>query len=142
MHSAQKTASRVKNLTFQGLTFANTDYSLFNVDGSHGKATVQGATGYIAYGDGNWHNSKYEITDTLPGMSNTSNADSLEFAGNVVKHSGSEGISIINDVINTSITGNYITDIAHHDQGIWGRDFDPDSNRRRKPQFVYRQPSG
>ena len=106
------TTSRVTNLTFQGLTFENTDYSLFNVAGSHGKATVQGATAYIAYGDGNWHNSKYEITDTLPGMINASNADSLEFSGNVVKHSGSEGISIINDVINTSITGNFITDIA------------------------------
>ena len=61
-------ASRVKNLTFQGITFANTDYSLYAVAGSHGKATVQGATVFIAYGDGNWHNSKYEITDTLPGM--------------------------------------------------------------------------
>ena len=106
------TTNRVKNLTFQGLTFENTDYSLFAVGGSHGKATVQGATVYIAYGDGNWHNSKYEIVDTLPGVINASNADSLEFTGNVVKHSGSEGISIINDVINTSITGNFITDIA------------------------------
>ncbi len=106
------TNNRVKNLTFQGLTFENTDYSLFAVGGSHGKATVQGATVYIAYGDGNWHDSKYEIVDTLPGVINASNADSLEFTGNVVKHSGSEGISIINDVSNTSITGNFITDIA------------------------------
>ena len=37
-------ASRVKNLTFQGITFANTDYGLYTVAGSHGKATVQGAT--------------------------------------------------------------------------------------------------
>ena len=65
------TTKRVKNLTFQGLTFANTDYSLYDVAGSHGKATVQGATVYIAYGDGNWHNSKYEITDTLPGDDST-----------------------------------------------------------------------
>jgi len=106
------TTERVKNLTFQGITFENTDYSLALVGGAHGKASVQGATVYIAYGDGNWHNSKYEITDTLPGVINASNADSLEFVGNVVKHSGSEGISIINDVINSKITGNYITDIA------------------------------
>ena len=106
------TTSRVKNLTFQGITFQNTDYGLYTVAGSHGKATVQGATVYIAYGDGNWHNSKYEITDTLPGVINASNADSLEFTGNVVEHSGAEGISLINDVINSKLTGNYVTDIA------------------------------
>ncbi|MEO7035380.1 MAG: carbohydrate-binding protein [Polyangiaceae bacterium] len=106
------TTQRVKNLTFQGLTFENTDYGLVTVAGSHGKASVQGATVFIAYGDGNWHNSKYEIVDTLPGVINASNADSLEFLSNVVKHSGSEGISLINDVINTTVTGNYVTDIA------------------------------
>jgi hypothetical protein len=104
--------NRVKNLTFQGLTFANTDYSLYTLAGSHGKATVQGATVFIAYGDGNWHNSKYEITDTLPGMITVNSADSISFVGNTVKHSGSEGISMINDVVNSTLVGNTITDIA------------------------------
>src|SRR5206468_6274932 len=104
--------NRIKNITFEGITFQNTDYSLYAVAGSHGKATVQGATVYVAYGDGNWHNSKYEITDTLPGMINVSSADSIEFIGDVVKHSGNEGISMINDVINSKITANTITDIA------------------------------
>ena len=106
------TTSRVKNVTFQGLTFANTDYSLYTLAGSHGKATVQGATVYVAYGDGNWHNSKYEITDTLPGMITVNSADSISFVGNTIKHSGSEGISLINDVVNSTIVGNFITDIA------------------------------
>jgi hypothetical protein len=106
------TTSRVKNLTFQGITFANTDYMLYNVAGSYGKASVQGATVYIAYGNGDWHASKYEITDTLPGMLNVNNADSIDIVGNVVKHSGNEGISMINDVVNSNITGNYVTDIA------------------------------
>src|SRR6185369_10871380 len=92
--------------------FENTDYSLVTIDGSHGKASVQGATVYIAYGDGNWHNSKYEITDTLPAMVHVTSADSMSFVGNVVKHSGSEGVSFINDVVNSDITGNTITDIA------------------------------
>lgn len=104
--------SRVKNLTFSGITFANTDYSLYAVAGSRGKATVQGATVFIAYGDGNWHNSKYEITDTLPGVITVNSADSISFLGNTIKHSGSEGLSLINDVINSTIVGNYVTDIA------------------------------
>jgi len=106
------TSNRIKNLTFRGLTFANTDYNLYALAGSHGKATVQGATVYIAYGNGDWHSSKYQITDTLPGMINASNADSLAFTDNVIEHSGSEGISIVNDVINSKISGNFITDIA------------------------------
>jgi hypothetical protein len=106
------TTNRVKNLTFQGLTFENTDWELQSVGGSCGKATVQGATVYIAYGDGNWHNSKYEITDTLPGMIHVTSADGIEFTGDVVKHSGSEGISLINDVVNSKVTGSLITDIA------------------------------
>jgi hypothetical protein len=105
-------ASRVKNLTFQGITFANTDYGLYTVAGSHGKATVQGATVFLAYGDGNWHNSKYEITDTLPGMITVNSADGISFVGNTIKHSGSEGLSMINDVVNSTIVGNYVTDIA------------------------------
>ncbi len=106
------TTNRVKNLTFQGITFANTDYNLVDVGGSRGKATVQGATTYIAFSDGNWHNSKYEITDTLPGMITVNSADSIQFIGSIVKHSGNEGISFINDVVNSTITGNLITDIA------------------------------
>jgi hypothetical protein len=106
------TTARVRNITFQGITFANTDYNLYEVGGSHGKATVQAATVYVAYGDGNWHNSKYEILDTLPGIINVSNGDSIDFLGNVVRHGGGEGISMVNDVINSRLIGNYISDIA------------------------------
>jgi len=83
--------SRVKNLTFQGITFANTDYSLFKVGDSYGKASVQGATAFIAYGNGDWHASKYEIIDTLP----DDHGQQRRFdrrRGCVVKHSGNEGI--------------------------------------------------
>ena len=73
---------------------------------------MQAATVFIAYGSGDWHASKYEITDTLPAMINVTSADSIEFIGNVVKHSGNEGISMVNDVVNSSIVGNYITDMA------------------------------
>jgi len=105
-------AARVKNLTFQGITFANTDYSLVKVGDSYGKASVQGATAYIAYGVSDWHASKYQITDTLPGMINVNSADSIDISGNVVKHSGNEGVSMINDVINSNISANSISDIA------------------------------
>jgi hypothetical protein len=108
---ASKT-SRVQNISIEGITFAHTDYNLFNVAGSSGKATVQGATVFVAYGNGDWHASKYEILDTLPGVITVNSAQSIEIAGNVIKHSGSEGISLINDVVESSVLGNYIGDIA------------------------------
>ncbi|HMA94081.1 MAG TPA: hypothetical protein VKP30_15425, partial [Polyangiaceae bacterium] len=36
--------SRVKNITLQDITFANTDYNLYKVESSYGKSSVQGAT--------------------------------------------------------------------------------------------------
>ena len=104
--------SRIKNLTFQGITFANTDYNLVKVATSYGKSSVQGDTVYIAYGTGNYHDWQYEIIDTLPAMINVNSADSIDILSNVVKHSGDDGISMINDVINSNIIGNYVTDIA------------------------------
>jgi len=106
------TTARVKNLTFEGLTFANTDYALAEVAGSHGKATCQAADAFIAFGDTDWHADKYEITDTLPGIVLANSAESLEFIGDVFKHGGSDGLSLINDVVGTRVTGNYVTDIA------------------------------
>jgi hypothetical protein len=106
------TTKRVANITFQGITFANTDYGLHDVAGSHGKATVQGSTVYIAYGYGDHHRSAYQILDTLPGMINVNNANSIKFVGNVIKHSGSEGVAMNNDVSNSELVGNLIYDIA------------------------------
>ena len=108
----KSTENRVENLTFRGLTFAYTDYQLTNVAGSHGKATCQAAQSYTAFADSNWHNRKYEMADTLPGMIDVKNASSLEFTGNVIKHSGADGLNMSNDVVNSAISRNYVTDIT------------------------------
>jgi hypothetical protein len=103
---------RIRNITFQGITFANTDYSLYQVENSRGKATVQGSTIWIAYGTGDWHAFQYEIVDTPPGVINVNSAEGIDLVGNVIKHSGNEGVVMHNDVINSNIVGNTITDIA------------------------------
>lgn len=103
---------RVTDITFQGLTFTSTDYGLVHVGDSCGKATVQGATTYIAFGSDNWHLSKYEIVDTLPAMIDVRNAERIALVRNVIEHSGSEGVAMTNDVIGSSIVGNYIHDVA------------------------------
>ncbi len=110
--SGESNTRRAKNITIKGITFANSDYNLYKVADSYGKASCQGSTIYRAFGDGDWHNSKYEITDTPPGMINIDNADSIHIENNVVKHSGNEGISMINDVVNSLVIGNLVMDIA------------------------------
>lgn len=103
---------RVRDITFRGITFAHTDYMLRHVEDSCGKATVQGATTYVAFGNENWHLSQYEITDTLPAMIDMRGAEGIHLERNVIKHSGSEGISMTNDVVGAEIVGNYVHDIA------------------------------
>ena len=106
------TSKRVSDISFEGITFANTDYQLTDVAGSHGKTTCQAAQTYTAFADSNWHKYKYEMADTLPAAVHITNSSSIELKGNVVKHTGADGISMTNDVIDSDVTGNYITDIT------------------------------
>jgi hypothetical protein len=106
------TTDRVENITFKGITFAHTEFNLYNVGGSYGKTTCQGANGYIAFYNDNWHNTKYEILDVNPGMITISNSKSIDFIGNIIKHAGADGINMANDVVGCNIIGNFITDIT------------------------------
>ena len=139
--AGENTSNRVKNLTFSGITFAHTDYMLTEVAGSHGKTTCQAAQTYTAFADTNWHSKKYEMVDTLPAMIHVTSSDSIDFTGNVIKHTGADGISMTNDVINSNISGNYITDITSsgitigHPQHVYIGDGDG-SNREKFPRGV------
>ena len=108
----KSTSDRVENLAFSGITFANTDYQLTNVAGSHGKTTCQAAQTYTAFANSNWHQYKYEMVDTLPAAIHVRSSANISFTCNVVKHTGADGISMTNDVVDSDISGNYITDIT------------------------------
>lgn len=130
------TSDRVESLSFSGITFENTDYQLTDVAGSHGKTTCQAAQTYTAFADSNWHNRKYEMADTLPAMIHVRSTDSISFTNNVIKHSGADGISMTNDVVNSEISGNFITDITSsgitidHPQHIYIGDAAPDNHEK------------
>ena len=137
----KSTSERVSNLTFSGITFANTDYQLTEVDGSHGKTTCQAAQTYTAFADSNWHSKNYEMVDTLPAAIHITNSESISLTGNTVKHTGADGISMTNDVVDSQVTGNFITDITSsgitigHPQHIYIGDASP-SNREKFPKGV------
>jgi hypothetical protein len=101
---------RVRNLTFEGLTFAYTDYNLHEVAGSRGKATVQTNTVNTAYGNGNWHLDVYRSYDTLPGAVMGSAVEGLVFLRNTIAHTGADGLVLTNDISDCRIVGNVIRD--------------------------------
>ena len=139
--AGKSTSDRVENISFSGLTFANTDYQLTDVAGSHGKTTCQAAQCYTAFADSNWHSKNYEMVDTLPAAVHITSSDSIKLTGNVVKHTGADGISMTNDVINSEVSGNFVTDITSsgitvgHPQHIYIGDGDG-SNREKFPRGV------
>jgi len=106
------TTSRVQNITFKGITFANTEAVLPMVDSSSGKTTVQGSTWCLAYANSDWHADQYRAYDVMSNAINVSNASSISFEDNVLEHIGNEGIGFINDVLNSQIVGNVIYDVG------------------------------
>lgn len=104
--------NHVSNLSFEGLTFAYTDWNLFNVDGSCGRATNQGAACLTAYAPEDWHGYIYRAYDVGPGAVQISSADNITFTGNQVCHTGNDGISIVNDAENITLNGNSVYDTA------------------------------
>lgn len=106
----QPLKKRVRNISFEGLTFAHTDYNLMDIDGSHGKATVQTATIYTAFANSNWHYDVYRAYDVLPGVIIANAVEGLEFVRNTITHTGCEGLVLCNDIQDTKVVGNVICD--------------------------------
>lgn len=104
--------SRVQNITFKGITFANTEAVLPKIDNSSGKTTVQGSNWCIAYANSDWHADEYRAYDVMSSAIVASNATSITFEDNVLAHIGNEGIGFINDVTNSKIVGNAVYDVG------------------------------
>ena len=103
----------VKNLVFQGLHFAHTDWNLAEVDGSHGKATCQGACYFNAFTLApSWHNDLYRNLDVPPGAIECEHCDRISFVRNSMEHLAAEGIALPNDANHVRIAGNVIRDVA------------------------------
>ncbi|WP_433118372.1 RICIN domain-containing protein [Micromonospora sp. CA-246542] len=106
------TTSHARNITFSGLTVQHSDWNLFNVAGSSFKQAQQGNLGAQAYAKGNFHVYYYRNVDVTPGIVQVQNADGILLQRNRVQHTGADGISMVNDVQNSQLIGNYTNDIA------------------------------
>ncbi|GAA4192992.1 RICIN domain-containing protein [Microbispora amethystogenes] len=135
------TSSRARNITFSGLTVQHSDWNLFNVAGSVLKQAQQGNLGAIAYAKQNFHAYYYRNVDLAPGMIQVENADGLVLQNNRIQHTGVDGITLANDVVNTQLIGNYTNDIAGsaisvgHPQHVYIGDY-TSTNREKYPVQV------
>ncbi|GAA1636231.1 ricin-type beta-trefoil lectin domain protein [Catellatospora bangladeshensis] len=106
------TGSHARNITLSGLTVQHSDWNLFNVAGASFKQAQQGNLGATAYAKGNFHVYYYRNVDVTPAMIDIQNADGIALQGNRIRHTGADGIRMVNDVQNSQLTGNHTNDIA------------------------------
>ncbi|MBB3150401.1 hypothetical protein FHS16_000433 [Paenibacillus endophyticus] len=135
---------RVKNITFNGLKFAHTDYKLYELTGtytlsdgtgpvttsSRGYASVQGSIVNTAYFPSsiNWHETFYRGYDIPPAAVMINAARNIKVLNGEIGLTGFNGIHVENDVKDIEVTGNYIVDtlasgvVVGHPQHIYEND--------------------
>lgn len=104
-------------IRFEGITFANTDWLMQDIGGSHGKVTTQGSLSVIATGgnnnhggENNWHKAVYREFDVTAAAVEMTSADHISFCNNIIKHTANDTLNMINDVTNCVVDGNQIYD--------------------------------
>lgn len=135
---------RVKYITFDGLTFAHTDYKLYELEGtytlsdgsgpvttsSRGFASVQGCIVNKVYFPSsiNWHETFYRGYDIPPAAVMINAARNIKVLNGEIGLTGFNGIHLENDVKDCEVTGNYIRDtlssgvVIGHPQHIYEND--------------------
>jgi len=134
------TGSHARNITFSGLTVQHSDWNLFTVAGSAFKQAQQGNLGAIAYAKQNFHAYYYRNVDVTPGAVQIQNADGILLQRNRIQHTGADGISLVNDVQDSQLIGNYTNDIAGsavsvgHPQHVYIGDYTPTNHEKYSTQ--------
>ncbi|WP_327690774.1 RICIN domain-containing protein [Streptomyces sp. NBC_00461] len=106
------TTDHARNITFSGLTVEHSDWNLVNVAGSVFRQGQQGNASSTVYAKKNFHAYTYRNVDLPPGIIQIENADGIVLRRNTVQHTGADGISMVNDVTDSQLTGNVTNDIA------------------------------
>lgn len=125
---------QVKNIIFDGISVAYSDWNLQKVGDSYGKSTVQAGTVYTAFASGNWHADMYRNLDILPGAVEMEYAHDIRFMNGEIKLTGAEGAVLANDVDGCQVIGNFIYQtggggvLVGHPQHIYENDsLEPDT---------------
>lgn len=108
------TNDRVRNLEFKGLTFSYDHWLLEQVGDSRGMIGAQSLGLYTRFrADGNHHKSYYNICDLPQASVDLRNCEKIRFERNRFLHlSSGVAISLVNDVVDSSIEGNVFYDTS------------------------------
>ncbi|WP_208921759.1 RICIN domain-containing protein [Streptomyces capitiformicae] len=130
------TTNHARNITFSGLTVEHSDWNLTNVAGSVFRQGQQGNAGSKVYARKNFHAYTYRNVDLPPGIIQIENADGIVLRRNTVRHTGADGIHMVNDVTDSQLTGNVTNDIAGsavtvgHPQHVYVGDYTSTNNEK------------
>lgn len=122
------TSDYVQNITFDGLGFAYTDWNLYELDGSHGYASVQGSIVLTKFANVNQHDDIYRSYDVPPAAIHINSAKNVRFLNGEIRHTGYLGAHLENDVWDCEVTGNYIAHtggagiVVGHPQHVYEND--------------------
>ncbi len=97
-----------EHITFDGITFAYSDWNLYEIDGSYGNATTQNCTIYTKFSDINWHNDLYRAFDVAPSAVLVNSAHDVNFINGGFESTGYVGLHLENDVYDCLVEGNFV----------------------------------
>lgn len=122
------TSDYVQNITFDGLGFAYTDWNLYELEGSHGYASVQGSIVLTKFANVNQHDDIYRSYDVPPAAIHINSAKNVRVLNGEIRHTGYLGAHLENDVWDCEVTGNYIAHtggagiVVGHPQHVYEND--------------------
>lgn len=118
----------VHDVAFEGIGFAYTDWNLYELDGSHGYASVQGSIVLTKFALENQHDDIYRSYDVPPAAIHVNTAKNIRFLNGEIRHTGFLGIHLENDVWDCEVTGNYVAKtggagiVVGHPQHVYEND--------------------
>lgn len=118
----------VENIIFDGLGFAYTDWNLYELEGSHGYASVQGSIVLTKFACINQHDDIYRSYDVPPAAIHINSAKNIQILNGEIRHTGYLGAHLENDVWDCEVTGNYIAHtggagiVVGHPQHVYEND--------------------
>ncbi|MGN0243361.1 MAG: right-handed parallel beta-helix repeat-containing protein [Lachnospiraceae bacterium] len=104
--------NRVHHIGFRGITFAYTDYNLYELEGSHGRVGNQADVIKTSATFDSTHKSIYRESDITPSAVAASNAEYLIFGNNTFCHTATNALALVNDVTHVTMDGNSIYDVG------------------------------
>ena len=112
--SGNSTNDRVKNLIFNGLTFAYDHWLLEKVGDSRGMVGVQSLGLYTRFrADGDHHKDHYNLCDLPQATVEIANAENIRIERNHFLHLASgSAVSLVNDAVDSEVVGNVFNDIS------------------------------